>query len=141
MYHNWRVVISDIWHLVMVVTGKPVLENWNNSDCQMISTLSVVCLGFSSCILINLNVQNVKRNAEWCKHIINKYTIWTITHNLHILWREEGNLSNFIGNGHSYIIILVLHYMRQIKDVKIIREFLIVLISIHDKSGLLHKVS
>ena len=33
-----------------------------------------------------------------------------------------------------YIIILVLHYMRQIKDVKIIREFLIVLISIHDKS-------
>ena len=40
-----------------------------------------------------------------------------------------------------YIIILVLHYSRQIKDVKIIREFLIVLISIHDKSGLLHKVS
>ena len=33
-----------------------------------------------------------------------------------------------------YIIILVLHYTRQIKDVKIIREFLIVLISIHDKS-------
>ena len=31
--------------------------------------------------------------------------------------------------------------MRQIKDVKIIVEFLIVFISIHDKSGLLHTES
>ena len=38
-----------------------------------------------------------------------------------------------------YIIIRVLHYGRQTKDVEIIREFLIVFISIHDKSGLLDK--